>query len=55
MIKRVLKSKFLGALVGTGVGDALGAPFEGRYRVKLENRLYLKELAGKLWELKTTA
>ena len=36
MIKRVLKSKFLGALVGTGVGDALGAPFEGRYRVKPE-------------------
>ena len=36
MIKRVLKSKFLGALVGTGVGDALGAPFEGRYRVTPE-------------------
>ena len=36
MIKSVLKSKFLGALVGTGVGDALGAPFEGRYRVKPE-------------------
>lgn len=36
MIKPVLKSKFLGALVGTGVGDALGAPFEGRFRVKPE-------------------
>ena len=36
MIKPVLKSKFLGALVGTGVGDALGAPFEGRYRVTPE-------------------
>ena len=36
MIKRVLKSKFLGALAGTGVGDALGAPFEGQYRVKPE-------------------
>jgi len=38
MIKSVLKSKFLGALVGTGVGDALGAPFEGRYRVKLDSK-----------------
>ena len=36
MIKPALKSKFLGALVGTGVGDALGAPFEGRYRVTPE-------------------
>jgi len=36
MIKPVLKSKFLGAFVGTGVGDALGAPFEGRYRVTPE-------------------
>ncbi|GAH44856.1 unnamed protein product, partial [marine sediment metagenome] len=36
MIKPVVKSKFLGALVGTGVGDALGAPFEGRYRVTPE-------------------
>jgi len=33
MNKQVLKSKFLGALMGTGVGDALGAPFEGRYQV----------------------
>ena len=31
MIEQALKSKFLGALVGTGVGDALGAPFEGWY------------------------
>lgn len=36
MIEQVLKSKFLGALVGTGVGDALGAPFEGRWQVKPE-------------------
>ena len=36
MIEKVLKSKFLGALVGTGIGDALGAPFEGRHQVKLE-------------------
>ena len=32
----VLESKFLGALVGTGIGDALGAPFEGRHRVRPE-------------------
>jgi poly(ADP-ribose) glycohydrolase ARH3 len=36
VIKQVLKSKFIGSLVGTGVGDALGAPFEGRGRVGLE-------------------
>jgi len=29
MIEQVLRAKFLGALTGTGVGDALGAPFEG--------------------------
>jgi len=36
MIEQALKSKFLGALVGTGVGDALGAPFEGWPWVKPE-------------------
>ena len=36
MIEPVLKPKFLGAFVGTGVGDALGAAFEGRRQVKLE-------------------
>jgi poly(ADP-ribose) glycohydrolase ARH3 len=36
VIEQVLKSKFLGTLVGTGVGDALGAPFEGYRRLKLE-------------------
>jgi len=36
VIKQVLKSKFLGALIGTGIGDALGAPFEGWSKVKLE-------------------
>jgi len=36
MIRQVLKSKFLGALVGSGVGDALGAPFEGRRKIKPE-------------------
>jgi len=29
MDKKILKSKFIGALVGTGVGDAVGAGFEG--------------------------
>ena len=31
-----LKSKFLGAFIGTAVGDALGAPFEGYDRVEPE-------------------
>ncbi len=36
MDQRNLGSKFSGSLVGTAVGDALGAPFEGRYRVGIE-------------------
>ncbi|MEE9365847.1 MAG: ADP-ribosylglycohydrolase family protein [Dehalococcoidales bacterium] len=32
----VLKSKFLGAFIGTAVGDALGAPFEGYDHVEPE-------------------
>lgn len=36
MVGQVLKSKFLGSLVGTGVGDAVGEPFEGRHRVSLD-------------------
>ena len=36
MIRQVLKSKFLGSLIGTGVGDALGAPFEGWHKVRFE-------------------
>ena len=36
MNEQLLKSKFLGALVGTGVGDALGAPFEGWRKVEVE-------------------
>lgn len=36
MIDQALKSKFLGALIGTAVGDSLGAPFEGRFEVKPE-------------------
>jgi poly(ADP-ribose) glycohydrolase ARH3 len=39
----VLKLKFLGALVGTGVGDALGAPFEGRHQVKPEEIDWIAE------------
>jgi len=35
MIEQVLKSKFLGALIGTGVGDALGAFFEGRREIEV--------------------
>ena len=29
MDDKILKSKFLGSLIGTGVGDAVGAGFEG--------------------------
>jgi poly(ADP-ribose) glycohydrolase ARH3 len=36
MDEAILESKFRGALVGTGLGDALGAPFEGQRRVKPE-------------------
>ncbi len=36
MGERILVSKFSGSLLGTAVGDALGAPFEGWYRVGLE-------------------
>ena len=36
MIEPSLQSKFLGALTGTGVGDALGAPFEGRLKAEPE-------------------
>lgn len=36
MLGQVMKSKFLGSLVGTGIGDAVGASFEGRHRVNLE-------------------
>ncbi len=36
MDKKVLRSKFLGALIGTGVGDAAGAGFEGWHRAEPE-------------------
>ena len=45
MIEQVLKSKFIGALVGTGIGDALGAPFEGRSSAELEE---IKKVAERL-------
>ena len=35
MIVQVLIPKFLGALIGTGVGDTLGELFEGQRKVKL--------------------
>ncbi|HUU65189.1 MAG TPA: ADP-ribosylglycohydrolase family protein [Dehalococcoidales bacterium] len=36
MVEQVLKSKFLGAFLGTAIGDALGAPFEGYPEVDAE-------------------
>ena len=33
MEKETLKSKFLGSLIGTAVGDALGAGLEGHLSV----------------------
>jgi poly(ADP-ribose) glycohydrolase ARH3 len=36
MDEQILKSKFLGALIGTAIGDALGAPFEGYPEVEAE-------------------
>ncbi len=47
-IEQVLKSKFLGALIGTGVGDSLGAFFEGRHEVKLEEIEAIAERQGVL-------
>ena len=32
-----LESKFYGCLVGCGVGDALGQPFEGKFGIYLQN------------------
>jgi poly(ADP-ribose) glycohydrolase ARH3 len=36
MDKKLLKSKFSGALVGTGTGDSLGAFFEGHFEVSIK-------------------
>jgi len=46
MSESILKSKFIGALVGTGVGDALGAPFEGWRQVRLEEIERVAERRG---------
>ena len=37
MIKATVKARFTGALVGTAVGDALGAFFEGCFEVRHED------------------
>jgi len=49
MIGQLLKSKFLGALIGTGIGDSLGAPFEGRFGVELQ----AIRVMGERWEVLT--
>jgi len=43
MSEETLRAKFLGALLGTGVGDALGASLEGRRRVGEEEIRSLAE------------
>ena len=46
----------IGAMTGAIAGAYLGIEaIPSNWRGKLENRLYLTELAEKLWELKTTA
>lgn len=39
MFNHDLKSKFLGGMIGAAVGDAIGAFFEGRRKVSLEEIL----------------
>ena len=48
MIEPAFKDKFIGALIGTGVGDSLGAFFEGRFRVNLEEIEAVAESAAVL-------
>ena len=48
MAKEALRSKFLGSLIGTGVGDALGAGLEGRRRVDQAEVQALAERRGTL-------
>jgi len=48
MAKDALRSKFLGSLIGTGVGDALGAGLEGRRRVDQAEVRALAERRGTL-------
>lgn len=47
----LLRTKFLGAFIGTAVGDALGAPFEGYYQV---DRPEIEAVAERLPELTYT-
>ena len=51
MDMQLLKSRYLGAFIGTGVGDALGAPFEGWPRVKPQE---IQEIAERLRVLSYT-
>jgi len=44
MESEILRSKFLGSLIGTGVGDALGAGLEGRRSV---DQSLVRELAAR--------
>ena len=48
MWKESLRSKFLGSLIGTGVGDALGASLEGGHRVNPDEVRALAEKRGTL-------
>ena len=48
MAKEALRSKFLGSLIGTGVGDALGAGLEGRRRVDQAEVRAMAERRGTL-------
>ena len=43
MIEPAIESRYTGALVGTGVGDSLGAFFEGRFKVEREE---IEAIAG---------
>jgi len=46
----------IGAMTGAIAGAYLGVEaIPNQWRDKLENRLYIAELAEKLWQLKTTA
>ena len=49
MNKSALKSKFIGALIGTAVGDAIGMPFEGsNYEIKKVCPMPLEMCTGRL-------
>lgn len=48
MNEETLRSKFLGSLIGTGVGDALGAFYEGCHRVQPEEIEFMASRQGLL-------